>query len=157
MPNSSKVQCHAEAVGQRTHAPLFIVQPGKKQGPGDRREQENPVVKMMHMSVTHVKKQVRRTPGHDQNHQRPRRDKCEKKRDQRQPGQVSRWLWRQDLWLRHNSTVNHYPRFSLSVFGISPYRLAKHEDAICRKDKIALRHFTPAIGRFLAADVISYD
>jgi len=45
---------------------------------------------MMHMRAAQVQKQVWHTPRHDQNDQRPRRDKCQKKCDERQPGQMSR-------------------------------------------------------------------
>src|SRR5438045_9067522 len=62
-----KGQRHTNAVSECAHAPLFIVQPGKKQNSSDRGEQENPVVQMMHVSATEVKKHVWHTPSHDPN------------------------------------------------------------------------------------------
>jgi len=59
------------------------LKPGKKQNSGDRGEQENPVVKMMHVSAAQVEKQVRHPPSHDQNHQCSGRDEREEKRDER--------------------------------------------------------------------------
>jgi len=78
-----KGQRHANSVSKCAHAPLLFVQPGKKQNSGDRGEQKNPVVQMMHVSTAQVEKQVRHAPSHDQNHQCSRRDEREKKRDER--------------------------------------------------------------------------
>src|SRR6476660_1464086 len=54
-----KGQRHAYAVSKCAHASLLIVQPGKMKKSGDRGEQENPVVQMMHVSAAEVQKQVR--------------------------------------------------------------------------------------------------
>ena len=83
-----KGQRHAQAIDHRAKTSLRLVQWREEQDACDSRQKKNAIIEMMHMRPAQMEKEIGHFASHDQNHQCPRRDKCEEKRHKRQPRQM---------------------------------------------------------------------
>ena len=82
-------KAHGQTVEERADSFEAKVERREEENSGDGREQEDAVVKMVHVGAAGMEKHVRHAACHDEDDDDARADEGEEERDESQPGQVA--------------------------------------------------------------------